>query len=79
MPRRRPAATRIRDAPCPLISLLPTLIVVGVLLRHVNTYLAVDGKIRQILNSVVVIATVLWVLSVFGLFSRLGNVHVARS
>jgi len=27
---------------------------------------------------VAVIATVLWVLNVFGLFSRLGNIHVGK-
>jgi hypothetical protein len=63
----------------PLMSLLLTLVVVGVLLWLVNTYIPMDGKIKQILNSVAVIATVLWVLNVFGLFSRLGNIHVGRS
>ena len=60
----------------PLMSLLLTLIVVGVLLWLVNTYVPMDGKIKQILNAVTVIATVVWVLNVFGLFARLGNIHV---
>jgi len=43
-----------------LISLVIVLIVVGVLLWLVNTYIPMDGKIKQILNVVVVIAVVLW-------------------
>lgn len=59
-----------------LISLVVTLIVVGVLLWLVNTYIPMDGKIKQILNVVVVIAVVLWLLQVFGIFSGTGNINV---
>ena len=41
-----------------LISLVVTLIVVGVLLWLVNTYIPMDGKIKKILNIVVVICVV---------------------
>ena len=63
----------------PLMTVLLTLIVVGVLLWLVNTYIPMDGKIKRILNVVAVIAVVLWVLNVFGLFGQLGNVRVGRS
>lgn len=63
----------------PLMSVLLTLVVVGVLLWLVNTYVPMDGKIKQILNAVAVIATVLWLLNVFGLFTRLGAIHVGKS
>ena len=43
----------------PLINVVVTLIVVGVLLWLVNTYIPMDGKIKNILNIVVVIAVVL--------------------
>ena len=62
----------------PLMTVLLTLVVVGVVLWLVNTYIPMDGKIKQILNAVAVIATVIWVLNVFGLFSRLGAVHVGN-
>jgi uncharacterized BrkB/YihY/UPF0761 family membrane protein len=61
-----------------LIGLVVTLIVIGVLLWLVNSYIPMDPKIKQILNVVIVIAVVLWLLSAFGLFSYLGNVHVGR-
>lgn len=48
-----------------LVSLVVTLIVVGVLLWLVNAYIPMDAQIKKILNIVVVIAVVLWVLSIF--------------
>ncbi len=59
-----------------LLSLIVTLIVVGVLLWLVNTYIPMDGKIKNILNVVVVIAVVLWLLQAFGLLGSLGAIHV---
>ena len=48
-----------------LISLVIVLIVIGVLLYLVNSYIPMDAKIKQILNVVVVIAVVLWLLYAF--------------
>ena len=62
----------------PLISLVITLIVVGVLLWLVNTYIPMDGKIKKILNVVVVIAVVIWLLSAFGILGRAGDIRVPR-
>ena len=41
----------------PLLHVVGVLIVVGVLLWLVNTYIPMDGKIKSILNAVVVIRT----------------------
>lgn len=60
----------------PLMSILVTLIVVGVLLWLVNSYIPMDGKIRQVVNAVAVIGTVLWVLNVTGLFTGFGNINL---
>ena len=62
----------------PLISVVLTLIVVGVLLWLVNTYLPMDGKIKKILNVVVVICVVVWLLSVFGVIGHAGDVRVPQ-
>jgi hypothetical protein len=62
----------------PLTTLIVVLIVVGVLLWLVNTYIPMDGKIKQILNAVVVIAVVLWLLQAFGLLGNLENIHIGR-
>lgn len=61
-----------------LLGLIVTLIVVGVLLWLVNTYLPMDAKIKQILNIVVVIVVVLWLLSAFGVLGFL-NVPITRA
>ena len=59
-----------------LISLVVVLIVVGVLLWLVNTYIPMDAKIKQVLNVVVIVAVVLWVLSIF--VGPLHSIHVGR-
>lgn len=61
-----------------LISLAITLIVVGVLLWLVNTYIPMDGKIKKILNIVVVICVVIWLLYAFGVINHAGDIRVPR-
>ena len=61
-----------------LISVAITLIVVGVLLWLVNTYIPMDAKIKKILNVVVVIAVVLWLLSAFGVLGHTGDIRVPQ-
>jgi len=62
-----------------LISIVITLVVVGVLLWLVNTYIPMDGKIKNILNVVVVVVVVLWLLNVFGVFDHVRGIHVQSS
>jgi hypothetical protein len=52
----------------PLLQIVIVLIVVGVLLWLVNTYIPMAGSIKTILNVVVVICVILWLLRVFGVF-----------
>jgi hypothetical protein len=61
-----------------LIQLVVVIIVVGVLLWLVNNYIPMDGKIKQILNIVVVVVLVIWLLQVFGLLSFLQGVRVGN-
>jgi hypothetical protein len=61
-----------------LINLVVILIVVGVLLWLVNTYIPMDRKIKNILNVVVVIAVVIWLLQVFGVLGSLDNVRIGN-
>jgi hypothetical protein len=60
----------------PLLSILIAIIVVGVLLWIINTFIPMDRKIKQIFNIVVVIALVIWLLKAFGLFTYLTNVQI---
>ena len=60
----------------PLLNLVAILIVVGVLLWLVNNYIPMDGKIKSILNAVVVICVIIWLLQVFGVLGSLGGVRI---
>jgi uncharacterized membrane protein len=62
----------------PLMTVILTLIVIGVLLWLINTYIPMDAKIKKILNVVSVIAVVLWVVNLYEPFAHLGNVRVGR-
>ena len=61
-----------------LISMVVTLIVVGVLLWLINAYIPMDAKIKKILNIVVVVVVVLWVLSAFGVLGHSGDIRVPQ-
>jgi len=60
-----------------LITIVVSLIVVGVLLWLVNTYIPMDGKIKKVLNVVVLVVVVLWLLNVFGVFDHLRNIRAS--
>jgi hypothetical protein len=59
-----------------LISIVISLIVIGVLLWLVNTYIPMDGKIKKVLNIVVMVVVVLWLLNVFGIWGHVRDVRV---
>jgi hypothetical protein len=60
----------------PLINVVVTLIVVGVVLWLINTYIPMQGTIKKILNFVVVIVVILWLLYGFGIINHSGDVHM---
>jgi hypothetical protein len=60
----------------PLLSILLTLIVIGVLLWLVNHFVPMARSIKSILNGVVVIGVVLWLMNIFGLFHSLSRIHI---
>ena len=62
----------------PLLYVVGLLIVVGVLLWLVNTYIPMDSKIKGLLNAVVVIAVVIYLLQVFGLLGPLENMKIGH-
>ncbi|MEI9932511.1 MAG: Thivi_2564 family membrane protein [Rhizomicrobium sp.] len=61
-----------------LITVVLVLVVVGVVLWLINTYIPMQGTIKGLLNAVVVIAVVIWLLQVFGLLGSLSSIHVGR-
>lgn len=63
-----------------LISLVIVLVVVGVLLALLNRYGPpfIDGQILRIINIVVLVAVVLFILSLFVNFGSVHTIHVGR-
>jgi hypothetical protein len=60
----------------PLLNLVIVLVAIGVLLYVVNNYIPMDGKIKSILNAVVVIGVVIWLLQAFGMLEQLENFRI---
>ena len=62
----------------PLVSVVIDLAIVGLLLWLVNRFIPMQSQIKGILNGVVVIAAILWLLRVFGLFEYLSQFRVGH-
>ena len=59
----------------PLVQIVVALIVVGVLLWLVNSFIPMAGSIKSILNAVVVIAVIFWLLNIFGVLHSIYRIH----
>jgi hypothetical protein len=62
----------------PLLTLVIVLILIGVALWLINSYIPMDRKIKTILNIVVVIVAILFVLQAFGVIDELRGVRVPQ-
>ena len=63
----------------PLVTVVITLCVVGLLLWLVNRFIPMQSQIKGLLNAVVVIAVVLWLLKIVGLFDNLSQFHIGNN
>lgn len=61
-----------------LITLVIVLVVVGVVLWLINSYIPMQSTIKRILNVVVVIVVILWLLSAFGIIDSLDTIRIGR-
>jgi uncharacterized BrkB/YihY/UPF0761 family membrane protein len=59
-----------------LLTVFIVLIVAGVLLWLVNSFIPMDRKIKKILNVVVVIVVIGWLLMAFGVIDYLKNMNI---
>lgn len=59
-----------------LINLIITLVVVGVVLWLINSFIPMQHTIKKILNAVVIIVVILWLLSAFGVIESMSGMHV---
>ena len=67
-----------RRTTMPLIQLVIVLVVVGVILWVINSYIPMQSTIKKILNVVVVIGVIIWLLSVFGLIGNLSTIRIGK-
>jgi hypothetical protein len=61
-----------------LIQVIVVLVIVGVLLWLVQTYIPLAPPIKTIITVVVILFVVLWILSVFGILGGINDIHVGR-
>ncbi len=59
-----------------LLSLVIVLVVVGVILWLINSYIPMQPTIKKILNAVVIIVVILWLLSAFGIIDSIDTIHI---
>lgn len=62
-----------------LIQIIIVLIVIGVLLWLVNTYIPMAPPIKTIINIVAILFVCLWLLSMFGVFSSNWGPYIGPS
>ncbi len=61
-----------------LVTLVIVLVVVGVVLWLINSYIPMQATIKKILNVVVIIVVILWLLSAFGVIGSLDTIRIGR-
>ena len=57
----------------PLLNVVVVLVVIGVVLWLINSFIPMASSIKSILNVVVVVAVVVWVLKAVGLWGNVTN------
>ena len=59
-----------------IISIIIALVLVGLVLWLINSFIPMDAKIKTILNVVVVILVVIWLLRASGLLSSVDSIRI---
>lgn len=59
-----------------LIQIVISLVVVGVVMWLINTYIPMQSGVKKVMNIVVVIAVILYVLMAFGVIGSAGGISV---
>jgi hypothetical protein len=60
----------------PLIQLVIVLVVLGVILWAINTYIPMNATVKKIINVVVILVAVLYVLTAFGVLGSLSGLRI---
>lgn len=60
----------------PILTIILVIVVAGVILWLVNSFIPMQRTIKGILNAVVIIILVIWLLKVFGVLDGLENIRI---
>jgi Flp pilus assembly protein TadB len=70
------SAGQKKEMTMPLIQLIIVLVIVGVVLWVINSYIPMQSTIKKILNVVVIIVVIIWLLSVFGVIDDISTIRI---
>jgi hypothetical protein len=59
-----------------LIDIVIVLVVVGLVLWLINTYIPMAGGIKSLLNIIVFVVVLIWVLQIFGLIGPIRGIRI---
>jgi hypothetical protein len=59
-----------------LLNIVVVLVVVGLILWLINTYIPMAGAIKTLLNVVVFVVVLIWILQAFGLIGPINGVRI---
>jgi hypothetical protein len=59
-----------------LVGIVVVLVVVGLILWLINTYIPMAAAIKSLLNIVVFVVVLIWLLQVFGLIGPINGLHI---
>jgi len=61
-----------------LVGIVVVLVVVGLILWLINTYIPMAGGMKSLLNVVVLVVVLIWLLQLFGLIGPINGVHIPK-
>jgi hypothetical protein len=60
----------------PLVNIVVVLVVAGLLMWLINTYIPMAAAIKSLLNIVVFLVILVWLLQVFGVIGPISGLHM---
>lgn len=59
-----------------ILALIIAIVVVGLILWAINSFIPMEARVKQILNIVVIVLLVIWILKALGVFALLSGYKV---
>jgi hypothetical protein len=62
----------------PLVNIVLIIVLVGLVMWLINTYIPMAAGIKSLLNVVVFVVVLIWVLRIFGVVADIPGLHVPK-